>query len=147
MLNVLCLNGLVGESILREFHLGNRIPEDIRVSEETYHKETAARAALVTDIMHQIYLPEHTDKMIQKIEGASAQRISIQREIEHLPKLGLSVSEVKAVERVLMENAPENGLEGSPTLWKLVNAMTAVARDSQPERKRELELIASDMLN
>lgn len=146
MLNVKCMNGLVGETMLRELHLGGRIPEDIKISEETYKKDTAAKASLVTDIMAQVYSPENTNKMIGKIQGAATIAIDIPREIEKLPKLGLTIGETKDVERVLMENDPSNGLEGSPTLWKLVNAMTAVARDGEPERKRDLEIIAGSML-
>jgi hypothetical protein len=52
----------------------------------------------------------------------------------------------EAVNKVLMQNNPADGLQGSPTLWKLVNGMTAVARESKPERRRELEQIAGEML-
>ena len=82
-----------------------------------------------------------------QIQGASAKQIDIIKEVEKLPKLGLSQVETEAVGRVLMENDPNNGLFGSPSLWKLVQGLTAVARESKPERKRELEQIAGVMLN
>jgi len=145
-LMVKCMNGLVGQSMLREFHLGGKIPEDIRISDATYQKDTDAKASLVGDIMKQIYLPETTDKLIHKIQGASSKEINLIYEVEKLPKLGLTLTEKDAVGAVLMENNPENGLQGANTLWKLVNGLTAVARDAKPERKRELELIASEML-
>jgi hypothetical protein len=146
-LMVKCMNGLVGQSMLKEFHLGGRIPDDIQISEDTYKKDTAAKAALVGDVMRQVYLPETTNKMISKIQGASATQIDIIKEVEKLPKLGLSQVETDAVGRVLMENDPNNGLFGSPTLWKLVQGLTAVARESKPDRKRELEQIAGTMMN
>jgi hypothetical protein len=146
MLNVKCLNGLVGETMLRELHLGGRIPENIQISDDTMKKETAAKAGLVRDIMASVYHPDNVRKMIGKIENASARIIDIPAEIERLPKLGLTVGESQSVGKLLMENDPANGLDGSPTLWKLVNGMTAVARDARPERKRELEEIAGSML-
>lgn len=146
MINVQCMNGLVGQSMLKEFHLGGRIPENITISEDTYRKDTAAKAALVSDIMKQVYLPESTSAMIQKIEGASAKELDLTKAVEKLPKLGFTLTESEAVGRVLMANDPANGLEGSATLWKLVNGMTAVARDAEPARRRELELIAGEML-
>jgi len=145
-MNVQCMNGLVGQSMLREFHLGGRIPENIQISDDTYRKDTAAKAALVGDIMRQVYNPANTDAMIQKIEGAASRTIDIQKEVEFLPKLGLTIGEKDAVAKVLIENDPTNGLQGSPTLWKLINGMTAVAREAKPERKRELEEIAGNML-
>jgi len=143
---VKCMNGLVGQSMLREFHLGGRIPDDIRISEETYRKDTDAKASLVGDVMKQIYLPETTENLIGRIQGASAKPVDLVKEVEKLPKLGLTLGESEAVGKVLMENDPNNGLQGNPTLWKLVNGLTAVARDAKPERKRELELIAAEML-
>lgn len=146
MLNLVCMNGAVGLSMLKEFHLGGRIPENIRISEDTYKKDTAAKAGLVRDIMAQVYLPESTNAMIEKIQGASAKEVNLTKAIEKLPKVGFTLTESEAVGRVLMDNDPANGLQGSATLWKLVNGMTAVARDAEPARKRELETIASELL-
>lgn len=145
-LMVKCMNGLVGQTMLKEFHLGGRIPENIAISDDTYRKDTAAKAALVGDVMKQLAAPDVTNGLIQRIQGAAAVEINIVKEVEKLPKLGLTMGEADAVGRVLMENDPNNGLQGGPTLWKLVNGLTAVARESKPERKRELEQIAGDML-
>lgn len=60
--------------------------------------------------------------------------------------MGLTIGESEAVGKLLVENDPENGLEGKPTLWKLVQSMTAMARTAEPERGRELEYIAGQML-
>lgn len=146
MMNVKCMNGLVGQSMLKEFHLGGRIPENIRISEDTYKKDTAAKAALVGDIMRQVYNPENTAAMIAKIQGASAKPVDLIKEVERLPKLGFTITEADAVSKVLMNGDPEDGVQGASSLWKLVNGMTAVAREAQPERRRELELIAGEML-
>jgi len=145
-LMVQCMNGIVGESKLAERHLGGRIPDDIEISEETYKKDTAAKASLVTDVMKQIYTPDVQNGLISKIQGASATRINIVKEVEKLPKIGLTIDESKTVGKLLMENDPANGLAGEPTMWKLVQGLTAMARDAEPERKRSLELIASGML-
>ena len=146
LMMVRCMNGVVGNSMLKEFHLGGRIPDNIAISEDTYKKDTIAKAALVTDIMKSLYAPDNTTAMIERIQGASAIPVDLVKEVERLPKLGLTLGESEAVGKVLMENNPENGLEGSATLWKLVQGLTSVARDSKPERKRELELIAGNML-
>jgi hypothetical protein len=146
MINVQCMNGLVGQSMLKEFHLGGRIPDNVQISEDTYRKDTTAKAALVKDIMASVYSPENTDKMIRKIEGAASKELDLTKEVEKLPKLGFTLGEAEAVNKVLMQNNPADGLQGSPTLWKLVNGMTAVARESKPERRRELEQIAGEML-
>jgi len=146
MLMLKCWNGMVGESLVKEVHLGKRIPDNIQISEDTYRKETTAKAALVRDIMGQVYEPSYRNAIIGKIEGASSKLIDIPKEIEKLPKMGFNLGEVDQVSKVLIENDPANGLQGAPSLWKLINAMTAVARDAEPERKRDLEIIAGNML-
>jgi hypothetical protein len=143
---VKCMNGLTGESKIKERHLGSVIPDDIKISDETYRLDTEAKASLVGDVMRQIYLPETSESLIAKIKGASAKEIDLVKEVTLLPKVGLTMAETELVGRVLMENNPVNGLQGGSTLWKLVNGLTAVARESTPERKRELELIAGSMI-
>lgn len=146
MMNVRCMNGLVGNSLLREVHLGGRIPDNLILSNETVEKDTEARAALVSDVMKQIYDPSSIKNMIEKIQGASTNEIDFKEKIKTLPKMGVTEGELRKLENVLMSNDPSNGLFGSPTDWKFNNALTAVARDSEPARKRELEKLAGELI-
>ena len=146
MLNVKCLNGMVGETMLHEVHLGGVISESIEVSDETVEKDTEARASLVRDTMNSIYSVTNTERMIESIKGASSREIDIQEETKRLPKLGLSKTEVEAFQNIMLNNDPANGLEGAPTMWKFANGLTAMARDSEPERKRDVEKIVGELL-
>lgn len=143
---VKCMNGLVGESKIKEFHLGGRIPQNLRINEDTYQKDTAAKAALVRDIMSPENMAEAQLNMISKIQDASAVELDLLAEVKKLPKVGLTIGESEAVGKLLIENDPDNGLQGKPSLWKLVQSMTAMARTAEPERGRELEYIAGQML-
>jgi hypothetical protein len=40
LMMVRCMNGVVGQSMLKEFHLGGRIPDNLTISEDTYKKDT-----------------------------------------------------------------------------------------------------------
>lgn len=55
--------------------------------------------------------------------------------------------EGKEVEKILMKNDPEDGVQGAATLWKLTQAITAHARELSPERSRELHEISGSLLN
>mgnify|MGYP000085971265 len=46
-----------------------------------------------------------------------------------------------------MNNNPDDGLAGGPTLWKLTQAITAYARETQPARQRELHELSGELLN
>ena len=52
-------------------------------------------------------------------------------------KGGLLKSEGREVEKLLMNNNPEDGVTGGATLWKLTQGITAFAREQEPERCRE----------
>ena len=53
----------------------------------------------------------------------------------------------KEVEKILMRNDPEDGVQGAATLWKLTKAITAHARELTPERSRELHEISGQLMN
>jgi len=146
MMNVVCMNGMVGKSVLREVHLGGRIPENLVVSEMTMLKDTEATASLIKDATRQLYNPENQLSLIGKIQDASNASVDLEQEVKRLPKLGVQKSEVEALEKILMNNNPADGVVGEPTTWKFVNGLTAVARESEPERQRELEKIAGEMV-
>ena len=62
--------------------------------------------------------------------------------------IGLPVLEIgKEVEKILMRNDPEDGVQGGATLWKLTQAITAHARELSPERSRELHELSGQLLN
>ena len=55
--------------------------------------------------------------------------------------------ESKEVEKILMRNDPEDGVQGGATLWKLTQAITAHARELTPERSRELHELSGQLMN
>jgi len=131
MMNVVCMNGMVGQSVLNKVHLGGRIPDNLIVSERTMIKDTEATASLITDAVGQLYQPQTRLEMVEKIQDASNISVDFEQEVKKLPKLGISKAEIEALEKILMNNDPANGLQGEPTKWKF---------------KRELETIAGSML-
>ena len=56
-------------------------------------------------------------------------------------------TENEGVRKLLMNNNPDDGLAGGPTLWKLTQAITAYARETQPARHRELHELSGELLN
>ncbi len=45
-----------------------------------------------------------------------------------------------------MNGNPEDGLSGGPSLWKLTQGLTAVAREMEPTRSRELHEISGELM-
>lgn len=141
-----CLNGMVTKGGINQRHLGSRIPDDILISEETYRKDTDAMASLVNDIVTQMLSPEKIKQQIASIEATASKAVNLEHEIKKLPTAGVMKEEVKLVEAVLMNGREEDGLYGEPTMWKFTQALTAVARDAEPQRRRDLEEIAGKLM-
>jgi len=143
---VTCLNGNTGKTLMHEIHMGGKIADTIEISDETVMKDTEAKASLVMDAMNSVYQGETKERLLESVRKLSEKEVDVAKESERLPKLGLSKQEVEAFNKLMMNNDPANGLQGAPTMWKFVNGLTAVARDSEPERKRDLEKVAGQLL-
>lgn len=143
---VKCWNGMIGQGLMRQVHSGGSIPENLEISDATIVKDTDAKASLLKDAMASIYSGRLRDELINKITEASAKEIDVDKETEKLPKLGLTNAEVELFSSIMKNGRPDDNVVGAPTLWKFANGLTALARDSEPERKRDLETIAGKML-
>ena len=83
-----------------------------------------------------------------EIQGASEIDVDFDHELKNLVKNGsLLKQEKEEVEKVLMRNDPNDGVQGGATLWKLTQAITAHARELSPERSRDLHEITGALLN
>jgi len=144
--NAVCLNGLIGQSFIKEVHLGARLAQEFVYSLETINKDTEVRALMVRDAMNYIFSDRNREFEEAQILEASDQKIELKHEIERLPKLGLGKLEAKAVETVLLNRNEDDGVYGNPSRWMLSQAVSAVARSSNEERMRELQQIAGSLV-
>jgi len=148
-MNVVCLNGMVSQSMIKEKHLGSRIEETgaITFAQETVEADTKARALMVRDIMDSVYSEENLTRERERIQEASTIELDFQNEVKALPKTGMLQGEVEMLNKALYESDPENGLQGKNTLWKLAQGITHVANEVESaDRKRDLQDIASGMM-
>jgi len=147
ILQGVCLNGLVRESSLRQVHLGSRLPDNVQLSERTYRYDTKTMASAVKDLTKQLYDPDMAMQKAIEVQKASEMNLNINKELKNLQRERLTKAEVKEVEEVLVQNNPDDGVQGEATLWKLVNGVTAVARDKEPRRMREMQEIAGKLMD
>jgi hypothetical protein len=143
-----CLNGMVRKNALREVHLGRRMSDmaDI-MSDETMMKETEATRSAVGDIVRHLLSMPYRQQTVRLIQAAAGMEVSVQAEVKKLGQLGLLKGEVDTVDRILMQGLYEDGVQCRPSAWKVSQGITAMARECEPQRRRELEVIASDYLD
>lgn len=146
-LNGVCLNGMVSERVMREIHLGKRLPENILFSEETYRKDTDTVKSIVKDLTANLYSAQNINLIAENIQHISDIDVDFETELGKLVKTGkLQQAETEGIKKLLMNNNPEDGLAGESTLWKLTQAITAHGRDIDEARKRELHELSGELM-
>lgn len=148
LLNGACLNGMVRESVMKQVHLGSKLPDNLQLSNKTYELDTRTTVSAVRDLTRGLFSKETIMQKAIEIQAASEVDVDFEREIKRLTKDGgLLKAEGQAVEKILMNNNPDDGVQGAATLWKLTQAITAHARELTPERSRELHEISGQLMN
>lgn len=148
LLNGACLNGMVRESVMKQVHLGSKLPDNLLLSEKTYALDTQATVSAVKDLTKGLFSRDTLERKAYEIQGASEMDVDFEQELRRLTRDGgLLKQEGKEVEKILMRNDPNDGVQGGATLWKLTQAITAHARELTPERSRELHEISGALMN
>ena len=147
MLNGACLKGMVRESVMKQVHLGSKLPDNLALSQQTYELDTKTTVSAVQDLTRGLFSADTIKRKAYEIQGASEMEVDFDRELKKLTGNGwLLKQESKEVEKILMRNNPDDGVQGGATLWKLTQAITAHARELSPERSRELHEISGELL-
>jgi hypothetical protein len=147
LLNGACLNGMVRESVMKQVQLGSKLPDNLALSDETYRLDTQTTVSAVKDLTKGLFSRDNLMQRAIEIQGASEIEVDFNHELKRLTKDGgLLKTEGKEVEKILMRNNPDDGVQGGATLWKLTQAITAHARELTPERSRELHEISGSLL-
>lgn len=147
MMQGVCLNGMVRDSIMRTVHLGSRLPENIAISQRTYDLDTRTTASAIKDLTKGLFSHESIMRRGLEIQGASEMVVDMERELKSLGKGKLLKEEVTGVEKILMRNNPDDGVQGESTLWKLVQGITAHGRELDPRREKDFQEIAGELMN
>ncbi len=147
LLNGVCLNGMVRESVMKQIHLGARLSESQMLSDRTYRLDTATMVSAIGDYTRNLYDPNNLRQKSLEIQAASEAEVDFEAELKKLVKGGrLQKTEGEGVQKLLMANNPDDGLSGGATLWKLTQAITACARELAPARSRELQEISGELM-
>lgn len=147
LLNGACLNGMVRESVMKQVHLGSRLPDNLQLSQRTYDYDTKTTTSAVRDLTKGLFGRENIMRKAIEIQGASEIEVDSSDELKKLVKKGtLLKAEGESIEKLLVRNNPNDGIEGAETLWKLTQAITAHARELDPIRSRELHEISGALL-
>ena len=142
-----CKNGLVGESILRRYHVGRRVGDDIEdyniFQSDTIKAEIESFKLRLRDVMKYALSEKGFQKRLKKMKQSTKDGISdLQKTVENVTKrFEFSKEEGN---RILTNIAKEGDL----TRWGISNGITALAHEIEnQDRQYDVEKIGQMVID
>jgi hypothetical protein len=141
-----CTNGAVMQNLLSQVHLGKRLPDEVKFSQETYDADSKAQALAVRDVMMQALSPEYieaTQDVIREANDKKADWTTINRRLE-------SIGGKKLVEKAKDLDKTDRDVEHLPLAsgtWRASNIASWLAKTADDlDQKMDLQRLAGEIL-
>jgi hypothetical protein len=135
---VWCTNTAVMDEVLRQVHLGGRIPDDVRLSQRTMELDSQTNASALQDVVREFIGPERVTGYLSRIREAVEERVD-EKDVTRLLKKDLTEAELKRATDVFA-SADEINVPAGRTVYRLSNAVSWIAQAQGVSRQRQLEL-------
>lgn len=146
LLRVKCLNGMTGESLMSNTHLGSRASDDIKLRESTREAGEKYFSGLIRDTVLTKAGPDAVAKVMDTVKKAAEERITLGDNLPTALRRGLSKQEQDRA-RELFESDESVMLPPAPTTARLANVLSWMARTaSNPDRSLDLETLAGTVM-
>jgi hypothetical protein len=147
ILRLLCTNGLIGRSALRQVHLGGRLPDDLVLSQKTFDLDSATQASAVGDVTTKLLEPAYVRGQFARVQAAAKAEVEPEREVDGLVRARrLTPQEGEALEAALMRSNPAEIPAGPTTRWRFAQAVSWLAHGVDRERGAELERLGGSLV-
>lgn len=144
-LNPICDNWATLEAEIHQVHLGGRREGGLQVSAETQTLKDQALWSEVQDLVNAVFTPKKFREMMQAINEAAATEVVEPAKALDVAAEHYEMTDEEKQEAINWMMKPPHASEQG-TVWGLVNAVTAVARNKPVERCAALEQAGGDLL-
>lgn len=146
MLRLWCTNFAISCDELSKVHLGARLPDDLRLSEETYRLDTEANASAIHDLAGNALAPARIEALCDVIKESAKEKVS-PAQARRLISAKLNKGEAEQAMTLFEgDNADNDAVpSGAPTRYKLSQAVGWLAHNATPDRKLELQALSGEL--
>jgi len=145
ILRLICVNGLVGEDLLSQVHIGGRLPDEIEFSAKTLVADTKANILASKDIVKGALGPGGQERVFSTIRAAAEKKIEWATVRGRLSK-ALTKDELRRVDEAFTGPDVVN-LPAGDTAWRASNALSWIAQTiDDPDRKIDFERLAGSLV-
>lgn len=144
VLRLLCLNAAMGESELRQIHLGRKLDDAEIFTRKTYELDTKTMGSATKDIVRALLSPKGLERKLGGIQAAADREVDFAQAVRPLRDRLTKGEQAKAKEA--FEGKDDWNLPPGRTQWRASNALSWIAKDASEERAIELEQMAGKLL-
>lgn len=139
VVRLVCTNFAVAEQRLRQVHVGGRLADDIRFSEETYNADTRANVLALSDVISDAISPDRLNHLCSIVTEAGEKHLKGTDVATLLAKV---VTNKKDADLALAAYEGHDcvNLPAGNTAWRLSNALSWVAQRPDISADRRIEL-------
>lgn len=148
VLRIWCTNGAIGMSRMRQVHLGRKLPDDLRLTQETYEADSKAQALLVRDTVAGVLERGQIERRLQPVIHSASQEVEdVEAEVGKLARARrMTKAEIEGLNQKLMQRDGGEVPEGRVTRWSLSQAISSLANESSHDRARDLQRAAGELI-
>jgi hypothetical protein len=145
LLRCWCLNGATGESVVKEVHLGGRLPDDMAFSNRTYELDTRTSVSAMRDMVKSTLSKDKVTRILDSVKDCATREV----DWKHVPGnvlKALTKAEAKFAQDAFEGQDVMNLPEGK-SLWRASNAISWLANHTEgDDRRLELERLAGSLV-
>lgn len=144
---VRCLNGMIGEMLFAQTHIGGRLDEADFYSERTHKLDSATMISATTDYVSALLSPAGVERTVGILQAAASQHLDLEKEINTVLKKAMTKEEIKGLTSALQSVNEDEMPLGPPTPYRMSNAISWLANNSaDPDRALDLQRLAGNYL-
>lgn len=142
VMRLVCLNGMTGESELRQVHLGARLADGIAWSPATIAANTETLLSGTHDVVRGTLGPASIDRQLDAIRRAGETTVGSDRAFQRVAR-NLNKAELTSA-REAFDSAEDILLPVGKTKWRAANTLSHMAnRTEDAERAAELQALSA----
>lgn len=145
ILRLLCDNGAMTESELRQIHLGRKLDDAEIFSRRTYELDTETMTSATSDIVRALLSPKALEGKVERIQAAASREVEFHNAVRPVREQ-LTKGEFERAKEAF-DGRDEWNLPAGKTQWRASNALSWIAKDSSDaDRTIELEQMAGKLI-
>jgi hypothetical protein len=142
IMRTICVNGMMGDDVYRRVHLGKSLPEGLEFSNETVRLNTELSISAMKDIVRNALDPDYIDAKMAAIKAAAEEEIDASKKLQAMREASkISKEEMEGITDAY-NKADVIELPQGNSAWRLANAISLFAKDVDPERALDLQVLA-----